>query len=50
MPYKINRKEILKDFERYAYIIDLISTPDYSLSVAENDDYQKLKLKYKFLR
>ncbi len=45
-----NKDEILEDFERYACIIDLIFIEDYTLSAAEVDDYQKLKLKYKFLR
>ena len=45
-----SKNEILKDFERYVYIIDLMFTIDYTLSVAEDDDYQKLRLKYKFLR
>ena len=45
-----NKDETLKDFERYAYIIDLMFIEDYKLSAAENDDYKMLQLKYKFLR
>ena len=44
------KDEILEDFERYAYIIELLVDEDYILSAAEVDDYQMLKLKYKFLR
>ena len=44
------KNEILKDFERYAYIIDLMFIEDYKLSAAEEDDFKSLKLKYKFLR
>lgn len=50
MPYKISRNKILEDFERYAYIVDLIGTLDYRLSPAEDDDFKMLRLKYKFLR
>ncbi len=45
-----NKEEISKDFERYAYIIDLMFIEDYKLSAAEIDDFKSLKLKYKFLR
>ena len=46
----LSKNKILEDFERYAYIIELLVDENYILSVAEVDDYQKLKLKYKFLR
>ena len=49
MPYKIMRNEILEDFERYAYIIELLYNYN-KLSSVEHDDIKKLELKYKFLR
>ncbi len=45
-----NKDETLKDFERYAYIIDLMFIEDYRLSAAEINDFKSLELKYKFLR